>query len=138
MGKPEDIKTPEESDGQAAGERGAAQVVKAEGGSTIQNVVQAVVHLMISPLGLALLALGLVLAAAIFNVPTLQGLLPTPPPFEAAGEGETLVIVAKFDNRSEGQLVGVDPSSSELIYLLDPDYYPDDHRSFEDYPHSLS
>jgi len=65
-------------------------------GSPIREVFQAVV----SPWGLAVLAVGLilafVLAAGIFNIPTLLGLLPTPMAFEPARADETLVIIAPF------------------------------------------
>jgi len=87
-------------------------------GSPIRKVFQAVV----SPCGLAILTVGLilafVLAASIFNIPTLQGLLPTPTAFAPASDDEALIIVAEFDNRSEGQLVGVDPSSSIYDFVL--------------------
>jgi hypothetical protein len=92
------------------------QRVEAKGGSTIQNVIQAVVNL--SPwawvVGVVILAIAAVLAAGIFNVGPLQKLLPTPMPLEPASEGQSLIIVADFEDRSDGKYQGVDPA--QYIY----------------------
>jgi tetratricopeptide (TPR) repeat protein len=83
-------------------------------GSPIRKVFQSVVNVVVSPWGLAILAVAVVLAAGIFNIPTLQGLLPTPTPFDPASEDESLIIVADFDDRSSGKYQGVDPA--QYIY----------------------
>lgn len=112
----EDTQPQAEGDANAAGGEDTSQVIKAEGGSTIQNVIQAVIHL--SPwawvVSTVILAVAALLVAGLFNIGPLRALLPTPMAFEPAGEGESLIIVADFDNRSGGKYQGMDPA--QYIY----------------------
>ncbi len=86
--------------------------------SIIHTVVQKIVHLAVSPWGLVaaavVLAVGLILAAGISNIPVLRDLLPTPTAFAPASAGQSLIIVADFDDRSGGKHQGVDPA--QYIY----------------------
>jgi tetratricopeptide (TPR) repeat protein len=86
------------------------QVVTAVGGSTIQNVSQAIYKLVVSPWGLvavaASLVIGLISAAVILKMnqpaPTVTPSPTfTPLPFPPAGKDETLVLIATF-HRTEG------------------------------------
>lgn len=75
--KPEDV---HEGNGKVEGDESSVQVVKAGGGSTIQNVIQAVIHM--SPwawvVGVVILAVAALLVAGLFNIGPLRALLPIP------------------------------------------------------------
>jgi tetratricopeptide (TPR) repeat protein len=84
------------------------------------KITQNIRQLMLRPwawlVGVVILAVALVLVAGIFNVGQLQALLPTPTPsptpraFSPAIEGQSLIIVADFDDRSNGRYKGIDPA----------------------------
>ncbi len=93
-----------------------SQEIKAEGGSTIQNVIQAVIHMpawaWISGIFVCSICgcLAVLSAAAIANSRSLVEFLPTSPAFIPETGGRSLIIVADFDNRSEGKYTGIDPA----------------------------
>ena len=91
---------------------GNKQVIEAKEGSTIKDVVQAIIH--VNPrawvAGMLILAIAALLIAGIFNIDPLRALLPTPMAFAPAREGESLIIVANFEDRSEGKYKGIDPA----------------------------
>ena len=60
--------------------------------------------------GIALLALALLLFAGIFNIGPIRSLLPTPTAFAPAQDDESLIIVADFEDRSKGTRTGFDPA----------------------------
>ena len=60
--------------------------------------------------GIAILALALLLFAGIFNIGPIRSLLPTPTAFAPAHDNESLIIVADFEDRSKGQRSGFDPA----------------------------
>jgi tetratricopeptide (TPR) repeat protein len=60
----------------------------------------------------AIVALAILVPLGFWVVPRLL------PPFRPAAEGETLIIVAKFDDRSQGTFRGVDPSSRIYDFIL--------------------
>lgn len=101
-------------------DKSPGQVIKAEGGSTIQNVIQAVIHLpswaWIS--GAIVFSLCICLAVLTSSViaysKDLRQFLPTPLAFIPATGEQSLIIVADFDNRSEGKYTGIDPA--QYIY----------------------
>ena len=66
--------------------------------------------------GLALLAVALIVVAGINNIGPLQTLFPQPTPtaFAPATEGQSLIIVADFEDRSGGKYQGIDPA--QYIY----------------------
>ncbi len=70
--------------------------------------------------GVIVLAVGLIVVSIIFNVGPLRALLPTPTllptplAFASAAEGQSLIIVADFEDRSGGKYQGVDPA--QYIY----------------------
>jgi hypothetical protein len=66
--------------------------------------------------GIAILAIGLIFVAGIFNIGPLQTLFPQPTPtaFAPATEGQSLIIVADFEDRSGGKYQGLDPA--QYIY----------------------
>src|SRR3990172_7381306 len=99
MSAPKDPQPQDTHDDAASDAEGNRQLIVAQGGATIKNVIQAAFHFVLSPWGAAVLALGLVLAATIPNLPSLLSLLPTPPAFEPAREDETLIVVAAFAGR---------------------------------------
>lgn len=119
MNEPEDAQPKIQGDGDVAGDRSTSQVVKAFR-SAVKNVVQVAGDLVVSVSTWGLIAtavilvVGLILAAAVFNIPTLRELIPTPIPITPAREGESLIIVADFDDRSGGRYQGVDPA--QYIY----------------------
>jgi tetratricopeptide (TPR) repeat protein len=98
-------------DGNVVGDHSSSTVIK-------DNVFQVIIRKVAPIAGFAVLAAGIVvglgLAAGVFNLETLVGFLPTPMPFEPAGEGESLIIVADFEDRSGGKYQGVDPA--QYIY----------------------
>jgi Flp pilus assembly protein TadD len=98
-----------------SGEQPIEQKVEAKGGGTIKNVVQKAI--VIGPyagvVGIVILALAIVFASGIFNVRELRALLPTPMAFRPSN-GEALIIVADFDDRSGGKYQGIDPA--QYIY----------------------
>jgi tetratricopeptide (TPR) repeat protein len=85
-----------------------------------QNIRQLVMKPWIWLAGFVILAVALVLFAGIFNIGPLRALLPTPTPsptplaFALATEGQSLIIVADFDDRSAGKYQGIDPA--QYIY----------------------
>lgn len=83
---------------------------------TVKNVVQAIIQ--VGPIawiaGVIILSGALLLVAGMFNIPSLQRILPTPTAFAPAIEGESLILVADFDNRSAGEYNGLDPA--QYIY----------------------
>lgn len=66
-----------------------------------------------------ILALGLMAGAAVLADPGLLPRAPTPMAFAEAQPDETLVIVTKFEDRSEGQKAGVDPARRIYQALYD-------------------
>jgi tetratricopeptide (TPR) repeat protein len=94
------------------------QKVEAQGGSTVKNVIQAVIQVSAWAwvAGILILAVAMVLAAGIFNIGPLHALLPpTPTPMAfRPSNGESLIIVADFDDRSGGKYQGIDPA--QYIY----------------------
>jgi tetratricopeptide (TPR) repeat protein len=66
--------------------------------------------------GIIILIIGLILVAGIFNIGRLKTLFPQPTPtaFAPATEGQSLIIVADFDDRSGGKYQGIDPA--QYIY----------------------
>jgi|GEM_PF-1588282 len=70
--------------------------------------------------GLIAIAIAFVVGSVIFNVGPLVALLPTPTPsptplaFGPATEGQSLIIVADFEDRSGGKYQGIDPA--QYIY----------------------
>jgi len=94
------------------------QTITADNHSTIKNVIQAIVHLGIPLPAAIVLAVAIVIAilgaAGLFNISELRSFIP---PFAAAKPGETLIIVAAFENRSEGQRNGDDPSSAIYDFI---------------------
>lgn len=75
---------------------------------TVRNVVQAVVN--IGTRGLIVVAAAIVVYAIIFNIEPIRKLLPGQPPFLPARNDESLIIVASFDDRSQGKYQGIDPA----------------------------
>lgn len=88
------------------------QTIKADRGGTIQNVIQAIINL--PPWALVISSVifctAAIAVASIYNVGPLRKLLPPPLEFPKAKAGESLIIVANFDNQSEGKYTGIDPS----------------------------
>jgi tetratricopeptide (TPR) repeat protein len=66
--------------------------------------------------GLSVMAAALVIAASISNIGPLQTLFPKPTPlaFPPASAGQSLIIVADFEDRSGGKYQGIDPA--QYIY----------------------
>jgi hypothetical protein len=101
------------------GNKGTFQVVNAVRGIA-KNVVQVAGDLAIHVpgwsfvLGTLALAISLIFAVGIANVPILRQLLPTPTAFAPADETQSLIIVADFDDRSVGEQPGMDPA--QYIY----------------------
>lgn len=75
---------------------------------TVRNVVQAVIN--IGARGLLVVAIAIVVYAIIFNIEPLRKLIPGQPPFLPARSDESLIIVASFDDRSQGKYQGIDPA----------------------------
>lgn len=96
------------------------QTINADRGSTIQNVVQAAIHMPAWAwiLSMTIITVGLCIAVisatAIFNQESLRKLLPTPPAFPTATADQSLIIVADFDDQSNGKYTGITPS--QYIY----------------------
>jgi len=88
------------------------QTIIAKEGSTVKNVIQAIIHLPAWAwvVGIIVLSLAILMSSAIFNVDPLQNLLPTPVAFPSATADQSLIIVADFDNRSDGKYSGIDPA----------------------------
>jgi tetratricopeptide (TPR) repeat protein len=92
------------------------QVVTAKEGSTIQNIIQAVIHLPAWAwvLGVVVASIGLccsVISGVFLYHP--QPWLPptsTPVAFATATANESLIIVADFDDQSGGVYMGVNPA----------------------------
>ena len=66
--------------------------------------------------GIVILVIGLIVVAGINNIGPLQTLFPQPTPtaFAPATEGQSLIIVADFEDRSGGKYQGIDPA--QYIY----------------------
>jgi tetratricopeptide (TPR) repeat protein len=65
-----------------------------------------------------ILAFGLMLAAVVSVRPEILPRAPTPVAFTPAQPGETLVIVTRFEDRSQGQKSGIDPAQRIYQALL--------------------
>jgi len=93
--------------------------LNAEGDLTLGGDVVGRDRITIIRVGIAM-AVAVVIASVVFNVGPLAALLPTPPPpptpmaFEPATEGRSLIIVADFEDRSDGKYQGIDPA--QYIY----------------------
>lgn len=61
-------------------------------------------------IGIMILSIAILLGFGIFNIESLQKLLPTPTAFAPGNDDDSLIIVADFDNRSAGKYQGVDPA----------------------------
>ena len=96
------------------------QTITAKEGSTISNIVQAVIHLpawawVTGMLTLSLcLCIAIISAAALSNTTSIRKLLPTPMAFNTATPDESLIIVANFEDRSNGTYSG--PDRAQYIY----------------------
>ena len=67
--------------------------------------------------GLALLAVALIVASLVFNIGPLKSLVPDSQHLHLlwhspATEGQSLIIVADFEDRSGGKYQGIDPAST--------------------------
>jgi tetratricopeptide (TPR) repeat protein len=88
------------------------QEIKAERGC-VGGVIQAIFQVVVNPWALVagMVILGIAIVVAPNFDPIMRIVNPTPKPtLEPAGEEETLIIVATFSNRSEGELSGIDPA----------------------------
>lgn len=97
MNEPEDAQPKIQGDGNVAANKVSALVIQVTGGSTVQNVIQAVIHLPAWAwiTGVAILAIaGLCIAVMFFN--TLSTLRPRPELQNGADEDKPLILVAKF------------------------------------------
>ena len=109
------------SGGEAVDMREAQGPIYKPSGPVTQHF-QTIVRKVAPVLGFVALAagivVGLLLAAGVINlqgiVETVRDLQPTPVAFAPAAEGESLIIVADFEDRSEGRYQGVDPA--QYIY----------------------
>jgi tetratricopeptide (TPR) repeat protein len=104
----------------------AGDITKSEGvaigdgaqATVVERLFHTVIHLVIPPWVLAILALSLILAfimaSSISNISVLRDLLPTPLVFPTAHPDESLIIVADFDDRSGERFKDIDPA--QYIY----------------------
>lgn len=86
------------------------------GDNNIVRIIKAAIHMPVWAWvsSVAILAVAVILVGSMFNIDPLRDLLPTPMPFEPAQEGESLIIVADFEDRSDGKYQGMDPA--QYIY----------------------
>ena len=94
-----------------------------------QNTWTTIRQIMLKPWawigGIGLLVIGLIIFASLFNITSIRSLLPTPTPaptplaFAPASAGEALIIVADFEDRSNGQAAGIDPDQYVFDELQD-------------------
>lgn len=93
----------------------------AKGGSVtgikiVDSIIRAAVHVpgWAWVAGVFLISIAVIIFAALSNLEpigrTIQALKPTPTAFAPAKPGETLIIVADFEDRSEGSLPTMDPA----------------------------
>ena len=102
------------------------QSINAREGSTIRNVIQAIIHLPAWAwiTGVAVFSISLLMISAMFNIGPLRELLPTPTAFAPATGEESLLIVADFENRSGGKYTGIDPAQyvyEQLVVQIQKD-----------------
>ena len=89
------------------------QRIEATGGSTIQKVIQAVINIPAWALVVGIiLGVGIISLTALIITGVIK--LPTPMAFAPATEGQSLIIVADFEDRSGGKYQGIDPA--QYIY----------------------
>lgn len=118
---------PAASDERALGDEISVGDVTTSQGIAIGRYARAIVNNVSVALGIPawgiiaaalILALSLMLASAVLVRPEILPSAPTPTAFAPAQADETLVIVTKFEDRSQGQRSGIDPAQRIYQALL--------------------